>query len=74
MHPWETKRKGEGWEDTTLTGTFPIEDPERDDFVSILEQVLHQPIERFHPRLVGRDGDEEDSSIACTEVARGLSW
>jgi hypothetical protein len=54
---------------TRLTGTFPVQHSQRNDLVPIFQQVLHQPIERFRPALIRRDGYEEDASIASANIA-----
>jgi hypothetical protein len=51
-----------------LTCSFPIDDPEGDDLVSVLDERLHQPVERLRPRLIRRHSNEEQPGITSMHV------
>lgn len=49
-----------------------VHDAHRDDFVAVLDELGHEPVERVHSRLVRRHGDEKHARVPRALVALGL--
>lgn len=54
------------------TVLIELDDPQRDDLVTVLDEVLHRPVEGLGSALVGRDGDQEHAGLARADVVLGL--